>query len=387
MTLKIVRIALALAATSTAITFAPIASAQSASVSEQFGQFRPQPDGSATQIDYSIWDEALKFFVLRMGQSIREGAPRVDPGMGTRRVYGHESRYRLEGNRIAFSFLEPEVIESLTQYREDLQQTADLVQIAKLPKNEQLAFWINLHNVAVIEQIARNYPLTQPYKIKPMGGDSLLDDAKFITVNGVSMSPSDIRKHIVYPNWADPKVIYGFFHGDIGSPSIQREAFNGSNIDVVLGVSGLEFVNSLRGAAKVGSTLQVNKVYEEARPFYFPQWPADLRAHLQTYGDEELRADLIATSRLEATIEERDIADLSRGETDPGLNFVVENAGTDAEGLRSFRVPANVQRMLAERARKMEKLRRRGLIGKVIVLPGQGGDANEEPVASEEATP
>jgi Protein of unknown function, DUF547 len=179
----------------------------------EFARFAPKAATVNTKIDYTAWDEALRYLVFRMGKSIREGAPRVEPGMGTRRVYGHDSRYRLEGNRVIFSFMNQDVLTALAEYRQDLEQTANLVDISKLAKNEQLAYWINLHNAAIIEQIALAYPVSQPSRIKLDASGLPFDETPFISVAGVKMSPKDIRTKIVFPHWKDPKVIYGFFRG------------------------------------------------------------------------------------------------------------------------------------------------------------------------------
>ncbi|ABC63980.1 hypothetical protein [Erythrobacter litoralis] len=79
---------------------------------------------ASPRIDYSYWDQALKHFVYEMGRSDRTSARTVQPITGTLLVYGHESRLRLEGNRVAFSFLEPEQIAAISAYRRDLEQVA-----------------------------------------------------------------------------------------------------------------------------------------------------------------------------------------------------------------------------------------------------------------------
>ena len=211
----------------------------------EFDKFVPRP-AKQTSLDYAIWQDALQYMVLRMGLSTREGATRPDPTIGSRRVWGHDSRVRMEGNRIPFSLMDEAAIATFTEYRQDLERVATQVDIASLPRAEQLAFWINLHNVAMIEQIALNYPLKAPSRLLLGENKTPLDVTPFITVNGVSMSPKDIRTRIVYPNWKDPKVIYGFFRGDVGSPSIQREAHTGENVDRLLLEGANEFVNSLR---------------------------------------------------------------------------------------------------------------------------------------------
>lgn len=337
---------------------------KSGSTASKFGQFAPKIASNNSKIDYGVWDEVLKYFVFRMGKSIREGAPRPESGLGTRRIYGHDSRYRLEGNRVIFSYFNDEIIAALTEYRKDLENTANIVDISKLAKNEQLAYWINLHNAAVIEQIAIAYPVGQPSRIKIGDSGLPLDDAPFITVLNVKMSPKDIRTKIVYPHWRNPKVIYGFFRGEIGGPSIQGDAFNAGNVSDLLDKSAKEFVNSLRGTQKSGKTLLVSKIFEEARPYFFPEWPTDLKAHLREHAEQKVTSIIDRTTGVLPKIYETDIADLANGERDPNYGFVTSN-GVPKGG----KIPSAIRRLLREHRQKFDKIiRRDGLRGIVTVL-------------------
>ncbi len=343
---------------------AATASNSAQSADPRFAKFQPSQERIATRIDYTMWDEALGYFVFRMGRSIREGAPSVDAGLGTRRVYGHESRYRLEGNRVIFSYLEDDIKAALTEYRRDLENTGSFVDIAKLDRNEQLAFWINLHNVAIIEQIALAYPVSQPSRIKVNGSSLPLDETPFITVAGVNMSPRDIRTKIVYPNWKDPKVIYGFFRGEIGGPSIMGDAFTAQNVGELLSDSASEFINSLRGTQKNGSKLEISRIYEEARPFYFPNWDQDVKTHLLAYSNQEVTGLIERTGEVRANIYETDISDLSNGERDPNYSFVIQ--GDRPQGTR---VPTAIARLLTEHTSKIQKIIKRSDVeGRVTVI-------------------
>lgn len=331
-----------------------------------FAQFAPQNEANPTRLDFSNWTKALNWFVLRMGRSLREYEPAPDKQLGTRFTYGHDSAYRLEGNRVAFSMMPDDVRQSLTEYRRELESLPDQVPLASLSRNEQLAFWINLHNVAVIEQLAIAYPLKKPVLFKPAGSGLPLHDTPFITVSGVRMSPKDIRTKIVYPNWRDPKVIYGFWHGDIGGPSIAREAYTAVNMGEALDYGALEFVNSLRGTQKSGNTLLVSELYLEARPFYFPNWPRDLREHLKKYAEDDVASLLAATGRVDARLSETDIADLSKGEREPQLTNLIQ--GDQYPGIN---VDPAVARLLSERQEKLERFYR-NRIRKGTVTVGQG---------------
>ena len=317
--------------------------------------FAPNPSGIKTRLDFSFWDQSLAYFVFPMGRSLRQGMIRPEASLGTRQVYGHDSRYRMEGNRVAFEYLTPEIIAALTEYRLDLQQIASETDLTRLPRNEQLAFWFNLHNVALVEQIALAYPVSQPRTLRIGSERALIDEAQFIDIRGQKLSLRDIRTRIVYPNWRDARVIYGFWRGDIGGPSIQTRAFTGANLDTLLDETARDFVNSLRGTQKTGSRLDVSTLYDEARSFYFPAFGADLLAHFQEFADSTTESLIARTSEIDARISEPDIADLAKGENDPNHSFVWSD-----DRMRSTRINPAIARLLVERADKLEEIEKRG---------------------------
>jgi len=271
-----------------------------------------------------------------------------------------------------FSFLDSDVIASFTEYRKDLEKTADIVDIQALSRNEQLAYWINLHNVALVEQIANAWPVRQPREIKVDGVP--LDDARFITVEGIKLSPRDIREKIVYRHWEDPIVIYGFWRGEIGGPSLQREAFNADNVARLLIRGAGDFVNSLRGTQEQSNTLQVSEHYREVAPFFFPDFEKDLRAHLSRFADENTTVLLTKTSGADPVINERDIADLEGGVREPTYQNITSNGVST-----SFRIPQSMAALLKERETKFQEIIRKGRTGTVtfsnITLP----DGTSEP--------
>ena len=356
------------------LTGAAPAAAQTPLGEAELATFVPSKTPNNDKIDYSIWDEAMKNIVVSMGPSLRESAPRPEPSLGSRRQYGHVSRYRLEGSRVMFSFLDSDVIASFTEYRKDLENTANIVDIQSLSRNEQLAYWINLHNVALVEQIANAWPVRQPREIMIDGVP--LDDARFITVEGIRLSPRDIREKIVYRYWKDPLVIYGFWRGEIGGPSLQKEAFNADNVGRLLIRGAADFINSLRGTQELGNRLQVSELYQEAAPYYFPNFEADLRAHLTRYANEPTAALLAKTRGAEPVIAEHDIADLEGGVREPTLS----NVSSDGRPV-SFRIPQSMAALLKEREDKFQEIIRQGRTGTVtfsnIDLPGDPEDKNE----------
>ncbi len=367
--------ALVLGSPLAAQTASASASASSNTSDGAFATFTPSANPNTDKIDYSIWTEAMNNLVISMGPSLRETAGRPAESFGTRRVYGHTSRLRLEGSRVMFSFLDADVIATFGEYRRDLEATADKIDIQALSRNEQLAFWINLHNVAMVEQIANAWPVRQPRTIEIDGAP--LEDARFITVEGVALSLKDIRTKIVYPNWKDPLVIYGFWRGDIGGPSIQREAFNGENVARLLDRSARDFVNSLRGTQQLGSTLQVSTIFDEVAPWYFRDFGPDLRAHIGKYATPEVSKILAETDKTQAVVAEYDIADMAGGAREPTYQNIQSADGS----VKSFRIPQSMQRLLVQREQKFQRIIREGRTGTVtfsdITLPGDEAKKDE----------
>jgi hypothetical protein len=350
---------------------------------DRLAQFRPTADPIRHTIDYEIWDYALKHVVLTMGPSERKAMRRPDPVMGTRLKRSLQSRYRLEGTLVLFRFLDRDVIDSFTEYRKELESVTEQLDISALPRNEQLAFWLNLHNVALLEQIARGWPVREPREIMVDGEP--LDEARFITLRGVPVSLREIREKIVFRHWKDPKVIYGFWRGEIGGPALQREAFTGANVASLLDVAAADYINSLRGTQQRGETLEVSSLYAEVAPFYFPDFEADLRGHLAKYAEEPVGAVLARTQATSATIRETEIADLHGGMIPPNYLFGLtlagaENGNSSAIGW-SEKMGQAAFRVLAERDTKLLRMQRQGKpIGQVffsnIDLPGDPPNKN-----------
>ncbi len=332
---------------------------QQRSIDDHLAVFTPTTDPIRHTIDYEVWDFALKHVVLTMGPPDRQSARRRDPVMGTRIKQGAQSRYRLEGSMVMFRFLDEDIINSFTEYRQDLERVTDTLDISALPRNEQLAFWINLHNVALLEQIAREWPVREPREIM-LGGEPL-DEARFITVKGVPVSLRDIRENIVFRHWKDPKVIYGFWRGEIGGPELQRHAFTGANVGSLLDVAAADYVNSLRGTQKRGQTLDVASLYAEVAPFYFRDFENDLRAHLAKYAEEPVAELLTKTSGVSASISETEIADLHGGALPANYLFASVGPGAMDDALIGWseKMGQGAFELIAERQRKLQNMWRR----------------------------
>lgn len=319
-----------------------------------FLKFVPSPSRK-TRLDYSVWDEALQNIVIDLGPSLRKRASKPHATTGSRQVKGHKSPYRLEGSRLTFDYINDTFQGGLTEYRKELESIATRLDVSTWPKTEQLSFWYNLHNVALIEKISTAYPIDRTNRVKiKLGGEKYnLNEAKFISVKGQSLSLRDIRENIVYKNWDNPIVVYGFYRGDIGSPKINKSSYNHENMDYFLDAGAREFVNSLRGFRKGSKYRYVSEIFDEMSRHYFNNGDQSLEDHLLKYAREDVKPEILSDQPFKTEIYDNMIGDLSGGRR-------LASSGTPLRGTGN--ISPEIQRFLAEAARKRQILIQKGMI-------------------------
>ena len=255
--------------------------------------------------------------VLDVGPSLRNPPARKPQATGTRIRQGNHSRYRFEGNRIDFDQLTNRQKRLLTRYRSLIESVPNSRPLSAFNRDEQLAYWLNLHNVVLLEQMALHHPFKRPRNLRVTdiyGERQRLFDAKLVTVQGVPLSLNDIRVNIVYRHWLnEPVVMYGFSYGEVGGPSIAPRAFNGANVRQYLDRNATEYVNSLRGVDKFGRGFSVSQIYADHREIFFPNWPSDLLNHLRSYADDPVLELLSETNRIRFSKYDPTVIDLSGG--------------------------------------------------------------------------
>ena len=256
----------------------------------RWAAFAPVPGSDERSVDYSGLDELLERIVLNTGRSIRVRMRRPNPQLGTRIVRRSTSPLRSEGNKVAFSRLDEGTKEFVLKYADALARVGDEMDMTTMSRNEQLAYWYNLHNILVISQIVKNYPLRKPSEITAGPNGELLHDAPLVTIKGVALSLRDIRLNIVQRHWSDPRVMYGFFHGDQASPNILPRAWKARYISRDLSTNATEFVNALRGVDRNRDRMLVSPIYREAKDTLFPRWPEDFVEHLNEFAEEPVAA-------------------------------------------------------------------------------------------------
>lgn len=308
------------------------------------------------RLDYSDLEGVLRGSVLQMGRSTHKRASKPTKSTASNIRLGNSLPSRLEGNRVMLHKYGEAQIEGVAAVRDELLAIPKQISIEKLSKNEQLAYWLNLHNITVLAKVADLYPITNIEKIlSPLNSSSEYFAREYLW-DGQMISLDDIRQHVL-ANWNDPIVIYGFYFGAVGTPNIRNSAYTGATVIAALKDNAEEFVNSVRGTQIWNKTKLRVSTYYQASAVQFPNFQADVTAHIKKYASDKFERRMKAVESFHIDIDDWHIADLYNGQMGDTA-AVYAGTVTDATGnsLKSA-LPEHVQDLLKDR---QTKLARRG---------------------------
>lgn len=255
------------------------------------------------------YHDLLKKAVLVTGKPARH-IYSTDTAAINSRVKAVIRRSSYDGNRFFFeAFVKyPELLPALRQVRDDMLALSPQ-QLASRSTDEQLAYWLNLHNVLVIDHIAHLYPkkvLDDLYQ-----GEQPWATQRLYRMGDETLSLTDIKFHKVLPLAAGrTEVIYGFYEGYISGPSIRSEPFTGKKLQAQLKENAVEFVNTSRGTyPEYNIRVRASGFYQRHQAF-FPNFPYDLKSHLQQYVNVDDQDVLAKTDVVSTDIDDWRIADI-----------------------------------------------------------------------------
>jgi len=273
--------------------------------------FRGDAPSSNIEISYQDLDAILKASVVVTGQSTRKAASKNVAVTGTR-LRRHSKRLtENEGNRFLFeSFKNKRYSGLLTEIRSSLEKVPSEVPLRLLSKSEQLAYWLNLYNVTLLDELTQIYPNKNLRDISE--GKDPLFSRKLLNVAGENLSLNDIQHNILMPKFdGELLIIYGLYQGIIGGPNIRRSAYTGENVYRALKDNAYEFVNSNRGTyASKKDVVSVSSFYRRNER-YFPHFKQDVKKHILEYlQGSRMREKLADANKVRANIDNWTISDV-----------------------------------------------------------------------------
>lgn len=239
----------------------PLAAPQ-AYAQEPAERFAGHDANSSVTVDHSAWDKLLAAYVV-------EG----DDGL----------------NRVDYAKLKKQGWPELKSYLERLQA----VDVARLNRDEQFAFWANLYNAKTIDVVLEHYPVGSIRDIDISPG--LFSNGpwghKGLKVRGVELSLDDIEHGILRPIWKDPRIHYAVNCASVGCPNLGKSAFKGSALEPMLDAAAKGYVGSNRGVRVSNGVVTASSIFS----WYgsdFGANQAEILEHFRIYATPELQRRL-----------------------------------------------------------------------------------------------
>lgn len=303
-----------------------LGAASTASAREVPAPFQGHDPNSKFVIQYGDVDTILRTMVVDVGRSNRKVAEPARAQTGTRMKAKVSRTTSTEANRFYFEEFKnnEQFKQALHGVRLSLESIPGRFPLESFNRQEQLAYWLNLYNITVLDELVQIYP-ERDLK-KEMAGKKSIIEQKILNVAGVPLSLNDIQYTILAANYDnDPLIMYGLYQGYIGGPNIRKRAYTGENVYRLLQDNAEEFVNSNRGTYSRDGKFEVSSLYERNEQ-YFPNFEADLKAHLLRFIEGPERNDLLAANTLRADIDDWDITDVFGTYTQIGGSFTNSQA-------------------------------------------------------------
>lgn len=272
--------------------------------------FRGENNLSDVKIDYHNYNRLLSVAVIDMGRSERKKAKEVRSNHGTRLKNNRKRLTTLEANRFYFEAFKNEGNkQALHNIRAELEQLPAKAPLYHFSKKEQLAYWLNLYNVTLLDEIVAIYPKKNLKAL--FEEDDALVNQKILNVANIDLSLNDIKNVILKEKYNhDPDILYGLYQGYIGAPNIRRKAYTGANVYSALAKNAREFVNSNRGTySKNKNTFYISSLYERNAD-YFPKFEADVTRHILKHLEGYHRSRLENALTVKANISNWRITDV-----------------------------------------------------------------------------
>ena len=303
------------------------ASTAAATLSEVPAPFRGFDSTSTYQINYSQLNALLKMTVVDVGRSTREVADPTRAATGTRMKANVQRSTTNEGNRFYFEIFngDDEAEKALQDIRDNLAALPSQAPLQFFNRNEQLAYWLNLYNFTLLNEVVKVYPKRKLNKL--LKGRKSILDKKLVTVAGVPLSLNDIQHVILKQNYDNsPLVMYGLYQGIIGGPNIRKSAYTGANVQRNLANNASEFINSNRGTyARDEKIFRASSLYDRNRG-YFPDFQSDLKKHLMAFLQGPEKRKLEFASTIKPDIDDWTVTDLYGSYPQIGGSFAQNKA-------------------------------------------------------------
>jgi|GEM_PF-896921 len=235
---------------------------------DRWAQHNPE---STEAVDHTSMDSILKFITVNLGN---------------RQAMAYAT---LKGSSLIY-------VRQYGRYLED-------IPVSTLNRDEQLAYWLNLHNVGVIRFLAEDekaYKKMKKHRGLP-GNPGTKWAEKIFHVEGVALSLEDIEQNILFRHWKNPLILYGLCYGTKGNPPIANVGYTGRNVIAQLEASARKFIKSSKNVKLKRANLKVSSIYGWNKDTLFGGDDAQVISHIMAYSSEKQAAQFASARTISTT--------------------------------------------------------------------------------------
>lgn len=132
---------------------------------------------------------------------------------------------------------------------------------------DQIAFWINVHNILTMQLVTDNYPIVSSrFKLIFYPANSIMQingarQKNYFNVMGREYSLEEIEKNVL-DIYKDPRVLFAFTYAAVGSAPLRNEPYTGRKLETQLDNQVRKLLSRKSGFFIDGSQLSLSPIFE-----------------------------------------------------------------------------------------------------------------------------
>lgn len=141
---------------------------------------------------------------------------------------------------------------------------ADEADFKGQPREERLAFLINLYNAATLRLILDHYPIESIRKIGPVWDPNKAWKLPSVKVFGRTVTLNTVEHEMIRPVYKDPRVHFALVCAAKGCPPLRSEAYDGARLDSQLDDQARTFLSqkAKNDASRAGETAYLSPIFK-----------------------------------------------------------------------------------------------------------------------------
>lgn len=161
-------------------------------------------------------------------------------------------------NLFAYDRVSPADKKLLDQYISQM----ELINVANLTREQQMAYWINLYNALTVKVVLGSWPVKSIKEIKSGIFDSGPWNLELAQVDGIDLTLNQIEHRILRPLYQDSRVHFAVNCASIGCPDLASRPYIDVELDNMLTEAAQSYIDHPRGINIIDNKLILSSIFK-----------------------------------------------------------------------------------------------------------------------------